>query len=48
MSFNDFYTDQAACIHQLMQDLQVIDENATATPAATPETASDTPTPEVE
>jgi hypothetical protein len=48
MSFNDFYTDQAACIHQLMKNLQVIDENATATPAATPETASDTPTPEVE
>ena len=48
MSFNDFYTDQAACIHQLMKNLQVIDENATATPAATPETASDTTTPEVE
>jgi hypothetical protein len=48
MSFNDFYTDQAACIHQLMQNLKVIDENATATPAATPETANDTTTTEVE
>ena len=48
MSFNDFYTDQAACIHQLMKNLKVIDENATATPAATPETASDTTTTEVE
>ena len=48
MSFNDFYTDQAACIHQLMKNLKVIDENATATPAATPETANDTTTTEVE
>jgi 5-methylcytosine-specific restriction endonuclease McrBC GTP-binding regulatory subunit McrB len=48
MSFNDFYTDQAACIHQLMKNLKVIDENATATPAATPETANDTTTTEIE
>ena len=42
MSFNDFYTDQEVCIHQLMKNLKVQPESKTAKTEVTPEKANET------